>query len=66
MFDVNLSLTNGGPYRSTEMLALNIYNETFLRNNYGLGSAKAIVFFLLVAIITVIQVYTTKKREVEV
>lgn len=66
VFDVNLSLTNGGPYKSTEMLALNIYNETFLKNNYGLGSAKAVVFFLVVALITVIQVYATKKREVEV
>lgn len=65
VFDTNLSLTNGGPFKSTEMLALNIYTESFVNNNYGLGSAKAVVFFLVVAAITVTQVYLTKKREVE-
>ena len=65
VFDTNLSLTNGGPFKSTEMLALNIYTESFVNNNYGLGSAKAVIFFLVVAAITVTQVYVTKKREVE-
>lgn len=65
IFDVNLSLTNGGPFKSTEMLALNIYTEAFVNNRYGLGEAKALIFFLIVAIITTLQVYFTKKREVE-
>ncbi len=65
IFDVNLSLTNGGPFKSTEMLALNIYTEAFVNNRYGLGEAKALIFFLVVAAITVIQVSITKKREVE-
>lgn len=65
IFDVNLSLTNGGPFKSTEMLALNIYTEAFVNNRYGLGEAKALIFFLVVAAITVIQVMITKKREVE-
>lgn len=65
VFDTNLSLTNGGPFKSTEMLALNIYTESFVNNNYGLGSAKAVIFFLVVAAITVTQVYLTKKREVQ-
>lgn len=65
IFDVNLSLTNGGPFKSTEMLALNIYTEAFVNNRYGLGEAKALIFFLIVAAITVIQVTVTKKREVE-
>ncbi|PEC51923.1 ABC transporter permease [Bacillus sp. AFS096315] len=65
VFDTNLSLTNGGPFKSTEMLALNIYTEAFVNNRYGLGEAKAIVFFVVVALISVIQVYITKKREVE-
>jgi raffinose/stachyose/melibiose transport system permease protein len=47
------------------MLALNIYKESFTNNNLGLGSAKAIIFFVVVAAITVTQVYLTKKREVE-
>jgi raffinose/stachyose/melibiose transport system permease protein len=65
VFDQNLSLTGGGPFKSTEMLALNIYTEAFVNNRYGLGEAKAIVFFIVVAAISVLQVYLSKKREVE-
>ncbi|PSL41411.1 carbohydrate ABC transporter membrane protein 1 (CUT1 family) [Planomicrobium soli] len=65
IYDVNLSLTGGGPANSTEMFAMNIYNEIFGSGNYGFGQAKAIVFFLIVAAITLTQVYLTKKREVE-
>ncbi|AIQ16052.1 MULTISPECIES: carbohydrate ABC transporter permease [Paenibacillus] len=65
MFDLNLSLTKGGPFKSTESVAMNIYNEAFLNNRYGLGTAKALLFFVIVAIITVIQVRVTKSKEVE-
>jgi raffinose/stachyose/melibiose transport system permease protein len=65
IFDVNLSLTNGGPYSSTELFAMNIYREIFNLNNYGYGQAKAFLFFIIVATITLIQVRITKKREVE-
>jgi raffinose/stachyose/melibiose transport system permease protein len=65
VFDQNLSLTGGGPFKSTEMLALNIYTEAFVNNRYGLGEAKAIIFFIVVAFISILQVYLTKKREVE-
>ncbi|MDR0690284.1 MAG: sugar ABC transporter permease [Spirochaetaceae bacterium] len=65
IFDVNLSLTNGGPYSSTELFAMNIYREIFNLNNYGYGQAKAILFFIIVAAITLVQVMITKKREVE-
>lgn len=65
IFDVNLSLTKGGPNNATEMFAMNIYNEIFSMNNFGYGQAKAIVFFLVVAAITLVQVSITKKREVE-
>lgn len=65
LFDLNLSLTKGGPYRSTESLAMNVYNEAFLNNRYGLGTAKSLIFFLVVAIITLIQVRLTKQKEVE-
>ncbi len=64
LFDVVFSLTGGGPFRSTEIFALNIYNEAFLYNNYGYASAKAVLFFLIVAVITVLQVRFTKRREV--
>jgi len=65
IFDVNVSLTGGGPNNSTEMMAMNIYNEIFSLNRYGYGQAKAIVFFIAVATVTLIQVAFTKKREVE-
>lgn len=65
MFDQNLALTNGGPYRSTEMLALNIYNSAFGENHFGLAQAKAIVFLIVVAAIGITQLVITKKKEVE-
>lgn len=63
LFDLNFSLT---PVKTTEMLALNIYNEAFIVNNMGIGQAKAIVFFILVTTISLTQVYFNKKKEVEV
>ncbi|WP_078552896.1 carbohydrate ABC transporter permease [Bacillus alkalicellulosilyticus] len=65
IFDLNISLTGGGPFNSTQSVAINIYQEAFTNNNYGIGSAKSIIFFLIVAIATTIQVMITKKREVE-
>jgi len=65
VFDLIMSLTKGGPFNSTESVSLNIYQEAFRNNALGLGSAKAVIFFLIVALITVIQVSITKKREVE-
>lgn len=64
IFDSNLSLTGGGPNNATEMFAMNIYNEIFSLNNFGYGQAKAIMFFLVVAVITLVQVSITKKKEV--
>lgn len=64
VYDVNFSLTGGGPNNATEMFAMNIYNEIFMQSNYGYGQAKAILFFLVVACITLVQVSITKKKEV--
>lgn len=64
IFALIFSLTEGGPYGSTESLAINIYNEAFIYGNYGMGSAKAVVFFILVALLTFIQVRLTQRREV--
>jgi raffinose/stachyose/melibiose transport system permease protein len=66
MFDLNFSLTKGGPFNSTESVSINIYQEAFRNNHYGLGTAKALVFFIVVAIISTIQVMYTKRKEVEV
>lgn len=65
MFDQNLALTNGDPYRSTEMLALNIYNTAFSNHEFGYAQAKAVVFLLIVAVLGVGQLLLTKKKEVE-
>jgi len=65
IYDVNLSLTKGGPNNATELFAMNIFNEIFAYGRYGYGQAKAIVFFMIVAALTLTQVIITKKREVQ-
>lgn len=66
LFDQNLSLTAGAPSNKTQMLALDIYNTFYGRNGYeGVGQAKAVVFFLIVALIALTQLKITQKREVE-
>ncbi len=65
VYDLNLALTKGGPFKSTELVAMHIYNEAFLSQNYGIGQAKAFILFITVAIITLVQVYLSKKAEVE-
>ncbi len=65
MFDVIFALTGGGPFGSTETFAMNIYYQAFQYNDYGLGSAKAIVFFIVVGVISTAQVLITKRWEVE-
>lgn len=64
-FDTNLTLTKGGPYNSTELVAMHIYNEAFKLRNYGAGQAKAILFFIIVAGIALAQVVVTKSKEVD-
>ncbi len=66
LFDANLALTDGAPSRQTAMLALDIY-KTFYGavGSQGIGQAKAVVFFLLLAVISLIQLRFTRKREVE-
>ncbi|MCD8510235.1 MAG: sugar ABC transporter permease [Bacillus sp. (in: Bacteria)] len=65
IYDINLALTGGGPINSTELFAMHIYNEIFGYSRYGYGQAKAVVFFIIVAAVTLSQVYITKKREVQ-
>ena len=65
LFDLNLSLTDGGPGRATPSLALDIYTEAFDNSRMGYGSAKAVIFCLIVMAITFIQVGYTRKKEVE-
>jgi len=65
-YDLNLSLTNGGPYGSTRLAAMHVYQKAFQSKQYGVGQAEAIVLFIVVAILSVTQVLVNKKREVEV
>ncbi|MGL6106685.1 carbohydrate ABC transporter permease [Romboutsia sp.] len=66
LFDQNLALTNGAPMKQTEMVALNIVNTFYGRNNFeGVGQAKAVIFFIIVALIALSQLYFTRKKEVE-
>lgn len=66
MFDQNLALTAGAPERSTEMLALNIYNTFYGRAGWqGVGQAKAVIFFIIVAVIALVQLKLTSRREIE-
>ena len=64
IYDVNISLTGVGPNYQSEMFSLNIYNEIFSLSHFGYGQAKAIIFFLIIAAVTLVQVSITKKREV--
>lgn len=65
VYDVNLSLTKGGPFKSTELISMSVYNKAFLSQQYGIGQAQAFFLFLMVAAITIVQVYFSKKMEVE-
>lgn len=66
LFDQNLALTNGEPSNMSELLALNIYNTFYGRTGYeGVGQAKAVVFFILVALIAIVQTRLTRTKEVQ-
>ena len=66
LFDQNLALTAGAPSGRTRMVALDIYETFYSRNGYeGVGQAKAVIFFLLVAVIALTQLVLTRRKEVE-
>ena len=68
LFDQNLALTSGEPAKASQMLALNIYDTFYARSGAqwkGIGQAKAVVFFLLVISISLVQLYFTRRKEVQ-
>ena len=68
LFDQNLSLTGGEPAKASQMLALNIYDTFYARSGAqwkGIGQAKAVIFFLLVVVIALVQLYFTRRKEVQ-
>lgn len=66
LFDQNLALTEGEPAKATQMLALNIYKSFYQNaNSKGIGQAKAVIFFIVVVIIALLQLYFTRRKEVQ-
>ncbi len=66
LFDQNLALTGGNPGKMSQLLALNIYDTMYGTTGWqGVGQAKAVIFFILVALISVIQNKMTTDKEVE-
>lgn len=66
LFDQNLALTSGAPSKKTAMLALDIYNTFYGRSGFeGVGQAKAVLFFIVVAVIALSQLVLTRSKEVE-
>ena len=65
VYDLNYSLTAGGPYDSTTMATMSIVNKAFVQNQYSLGQAEAIILFVVVAVLSGIQVYIGKRGELK-
>ena len=66
LFDQNLSLTAGEPAKMSELLALNIFNTFYGRTGWeGVGQAKAVIFFILVVGIGLLQLRATRSKEVQ-
>ena len=64
-YDVNLALTGGGPYRSTELISMHIFQDAFALGNFGTGQSKAVIMFLMVALAALVQVAVSKRMEVQ-
>ncbi len=62
-YDVNLSLTGGGPFRTTELVSMHVYNEAFSYGHFGSGQAKAVIMFIFVALAALLQVGVSKRLE---
>ena len=64
-YDVNVALTGGGPYRTTELISMHIFQDAFAFANFGTGQSKAVIMFLMVAIAALVQVSVSKRMEVQ-
>jgi raffinose/stachyose/melibiose transport system permease protein len=64
-YDVNLALTGGGPYRTTELISMHIFQEAFAFGHFGTGQAQAVIMFFMVAVAALIQVVVSKRMEVQ-
>ena len=66
VFDIILALTKGGPGTASNSVTLQIYKEAFTNNNYGLGSAESIIYFLFVLVVTQLVLKGFSRKEVEI
>lgn len=66
VFDIILALTKGGPGGSTYSVTLEIYKQAFQNNNYGLGAAESLLFFIVILVLTQTVMAISRRREVEV
>ena len=64
-YDVNVALTGGGPYRTTELISLHIFQDAFAFGNFGTGQSKAVIMFIMVAFAALVQVSVSKRMEVQ-
>ena len=66
VYDLNISLTGGGPYRTSEAITMNVFQTAFTESQMGYGAAKAFIMAVVVVAMTLLQVAITSKREVQV
>jgi len=64
-YDLNLSLTGGGPYRTTELISLHVFKEAFGFGNFATGQSQAVMMFLVIAVAALTQVVLSKRAEVQ-
>jgi raffinose/stachyose/melibiose transport system permease protein len=64
-YDLNLALTGGGPYRTTELISLHVFKEAFGFGNFATGQSQAVMMFLVIAAAALTQVVLSKRSEVQ-
>ena len=64
-YDLNLSLTGGNPYRSTEMVSLHVFKEAFGFGHFATGQTQAVIMFVVIALVAIVQVAISKRYEVQ-
>ena len=64
-YDLNLSLTGGGPYRTTELISMHVFREAFSFGNFASGQTQAVLMFVVIAVAALFQVVVSKRFEVQ-
>ena len=64
-YDVNVALTGGGPFRTTELISMHIFQDAFANGHFDTGQSKAVIMFVIVALAALLQVTVSKRMEVQ-